>query len=105
MKTIITSTGNKLTSKFDLRFGRAAWFCLYDSATGKATFHENMHLEDGHGAGPKAAEKSFELGARKVISGDFGPKAKDILEKLNIQMVIIDNDNQTVGEIVEKLKG
>lgn len=104
MKTLITSSGNKLSSRFDLRFGRAAWFCLYDDVTGKATFQENLHLEDGHGAGPKAAEVAHELGASKVISGDFGPKAKDLLDKLNIQMVIIDDDNQSIRDIIKKLK-
>ena len=104
MKTVITSTGNKLSSTFDLRFGRAAWFCLYDNETEKSSFHENEHLEEGHGAGPKAAEKSFELGALKVISGDFGPKAKDLLDKLNIQMIIIDDDSKSVGDIIKMLK-
>jgi len=33
MKTIITSTGNELSSQFDKRFGRAGWFCLYDEDT------------------------------------------------------------------------
>jgi predicted Fe-Mo cluster-binding NifX family protein len=104
MKTIITSSGKKTSSAFDLRFGRAAWFCLYDHETGKATFHENFHVDDGHGAGQKAAEFAFELGADRVISGDFGPKAKDILDRLKIQMVIIQNENQTVEEVIRKLK-
>jgi predicted Fe-Mo cluster-binding NifX family protein len=104
MKTIITSTGKKGSSQFDLRFGRAAWFALYDDETGKTTFHENNHLDDGHGAGQKAAELVFELGATKVISGDFGPKAKDVLDRLNIQMVILNNETQTVNEIIDKLK-
>ena len=40
----------------------------------------------------------------KRASGDFGPKAKDLLEKLNIQMVIIQEDDLTVGDIIDKLK-
>ncbi|MCF8224352.1 MAG: hypothetical protein K9J30_00585 [Bacteroidales bacterium] len=104
MKTIITSAGNKLSSQFELRFGRAEWFCLYDEESGKTSFHENMHIDDGHGAGPKAAEKAYELGAAKVISGDFGPKAKDILTQMDIQMVIVDNDNQTVKDIINMIK-
>lgn len=103
MKTIITSTGNKQSSPFDLRFGRASWFCLYDEETGKSEFFENKNLEDGHGAGPKAAEMVFQLGAKKVISGDFGPKAKELLDKLEIQMVILENNNQTVGDIIKML--
>lgn len=104
MKTIITSTGNSTGDQFDLRFGRAAWFCLYDAETGDTSFHENKAFNDGHGAGQVAAERVFELGAGKVISGDFGPTAKDVLDRLKIQMVIIDNDNQTVGDVIRKLQ-
>ena len=104
MKTIITSSGKKLSAPFDLRFGRAAWFCLYEHETGKATFHKNFHIDDGHGAGQKAAEFAYELGASRVISGDFGPKAKDILDRLKIQMVIIENENQSIEDVISKLK-
>jgi len=104
MKTIISSTGNSSTSHFDLRFGRAGWFCLLDETTGKTSFYNNEYLNAPHGAGTRAAEKVIELGATKVISGDFGPKAKEILEKFNIQMVIISDDTYTIDDIVKKIK-
>ena len=40
-KTVITSSGNTLTSKFDKRFGRAEFFCLLDEATGQTSFIAN----------------------------------------------------------------
>ena len=104
MKTVITSTGNTTDARFDLRFGRGAWFCLYNEDTGETTFHENVYADAQGGAGQKAAEKMVELGVKKIISGDFGPKAKDLLDRFKIQMVIIQDDNQTVGDIIEKLK-
>ena len=104
MNTIISSTGNKLTSQFDLRFGRAPWFCVLDETSGKTSFHQNESQEASHGAGTRAAEKAIELGATKVISGDFGPKVKELLEKFNIQMVILSESSSTIGEIVEKIR-
>lgn len=104
MKTIITSTGNSKDAAFDKRFGRAAWFCLYDEASGNTTFHKNEYADAQGGAGTKAAEKVAELGAGKAISGDFGPKAKELLQKLNIQMVIINDDNATIETIINRLK-
>ena len=104
MKTIISSTGNKTDSQFDLRFGRAEWFCLLDEETGKIRFLKNNHLDASHGAGTKASEKVIEEGATKVISGDFGPKAKEVLDKFNIQMVIIPDDSLTIAEIIQKIK-
>jgi predicted Fe-Mo cluster-binding NifX family protein len=103
MKTIITSSENNIKASFDKRFGRAAWFCLYDQESGKIEFIENENLNASNGAGTKAAERVVELSVQKVISGDFGPKAKDLLEKFNVQMVIIQDDDQTVENIIQKL--
>lgn len=104
MKTVITATEDKLNAEFDKRFGRAAWFCVFDDETSGTSFYDNANLSAEHGAGTKAAEKMAELGASKVISGDFGPNAKTLLDKLNIQMVIIQDDGLTVEDIIGKLK-
>ncbi|MCK5137468.1 MAG: NifB/NifX family molybdenum-iron cluster-binding protein [Bacteroidales bacterium] len=103
MKTVITSKGNNQNASFDLRFGRAGWFCVVDDASGKPSFIENEQADATGGAGVKAAEKMVELGVQKVISGDFGPKAKELLEKFNIQMVIIQGENQSIKEIISQL--
>lgn len=102
-KTIITSSGNSIEASFDRRFGRAAWFCLYDEDTGDFVFHENEFVNAGHGAGIKTAEKTVEWRVTKVISGDFGPKAKELLEKFDIQMVIIQDDTIKIQDIIHKL--
>ncbi len=104
MKTVITSSGKEIKSPFDKRFGRAAWYCVFDENSGEVTFHENDQINAGHGAGTKAAEKMVELNINKVISGDFGPKAKDLLDKFNIQMVIIQENTLTVEGIIERMK-
>jgi len=104
LKTIITSTGNSASALFDKRFGRATWFCLYDQATGDITFHENQYHQAANGAGLKAAEQAGQWQASKIISGDFGPKAKELLDKLGIQLVVLSDDDITIAEIIEKLQ-
>lgn len=104
MKTIITSSGNSLSSGFDLRFGRAAWFCLLDEETGTSSFYENQQKDAPQGAGAKVVEKVVEMGADRVISGDFGPRAKELLEKFNIQMVLLSDDSKTIAEIIRSIK-
>lgn len=104
MKTIITSTGNKPDSKFDLRFGRAAWFCVYDRETRTTNFIENSFKNINGGAGTKTSEMAAELGASQVVSGHFGPKAKDLLEKLQIQMVEMHEEELYVEDIIQKLE-
>ena len=103
MKTVITCKGNNQKAHFDLRFGRAGWFCLIDDESGDPTFIENDQVDATGGAGVKTAEKMVELGVQKVISGHFGPKAKDLLDKFNIQMVMIDDDNQSINKIISRL--
>jgi len=104
MKTLISSKGNKLDSGFDLRFGRAAWFCIFDEQTKQTRFIENEHKDAIHGAGTKVVEKVVEAGAARVISGDFGPKAKELLEKFHIQMVLISDDSQSISDIIHSIK-
>ena len=104
MKTVITSEGSDKNSVFDLRFGRAAYFCVYDDENGSMEFIKNEYADAQGGAGTKTSEKIVELGVQKVISGDFGPKAKGILERFKVQMVIMPDNSMKISEIVEKLK-
>lgn len=104
MKTLITASENKTEAPFDKRFGRAAWFCIYNEENGEIEFIENSNINASNGAGTKAAEKAVELNVKKIISGDFGPKAKDLLDKFEIQMVILQDDNLTIESIINKLK-
>nr|WP_321408522.1 NifB/NifX family molybdenum-iron cluster-binding protein [uncultured Carboxylicivirga sp.] len=103
MKIVITSTQNTPESTFDLRFGRASYFCIYNTDYNSIEFIENENINTKSGAGVKAAEKVIELGVSRVISGDFGPKAKDLLDKFKIQMVMLDDDSQTISSIIKQL--
>lgn len=103
MKTIITSAENCIDSKVDMRFGRSSWFCLWDNEQNKAQFIENAHKNMNGGAGTKAAEAVAELDAVQVISGDFGPKAKSLLEQFNIRMITVDSPEKTIGEIIASI--
>ncbi len=103
MKTIITSTGDKTESKFDQRFGRAGWFCVYDRDDRSTHFIENNFKNMNGGAGTKSSEMVAELGAVQVISGDFGPKAKSLLEKFNIQMIVMEDGGMSVQYVINQL--
>lgn len=104
MKSAITSTGNNIESKLDLHFGRAAWFCIYDNETETIQFVANDNKNSMSGAGSKTAEMVAELGVNQVISGDFGPKAKTLLERFEIQMIIMNEENSTIQDILNKLR-
>ena len=104
MKTIITSSGSELSSQFDKRFGRSAWYCIYIEDTGETQFYKNENIDILEGAGKKAVEKMQEWGVQKVISGDFGTKVQELLDKAGIQMVVVQDNNFTVQEIINMIK-
>lgn len=104
MKVIITSTGDNLNSAFDLRFIRASWFCLYDKETETSNFIKKGFKDLNGGAGTKSSEMVAELGANQVISGHFGPKANNLLDRLNIQMVTMDENKLNIADIISKLE-
>ncbi len=64
---------------------------------------QNKSNNASNGAGTKVSEKMIELGVEKVVSGDFGPKAKELLEKFNIQLVVVENQGQMIGDMVKKM--
>ena len=104
MKTVITSSGDSVAAEFDKRFGRAEWFCVYDETTKQTEFISNSNINASNGAGTKAAEKMVELSVGKVISGDFGPKAKELLDQFDVQMVIIQEDGISVQDVIDKIR-
>lgn len=103
MKIAISCQGNSVDSKFDVRFGRAPWFCVIDKKNNDYKFIENTNANGNSGAGTKTSELMAEIEVNQVISGDFGPKAKNLLERLNIQMVILDETNILLKEVFKKL--
>lgn len=103
MKVAITSEGNTVKSQFERRFGRASWICVFDKANNSVDFVENENKNLNGGAGTKTVEKIAELGIAKVISGDFGPKAKEMLGKLKIDMIIPQKTNSSIEAIINDL--
>jgi predicted Fe-Mo cluster-binding NifX family protein len=103
MKTLITSQEASENAAMDLRFGRAKWFCIYDDQSKQTTFTENPSVDAQGGAGVKTAETAVEMGVTRIISGHFGPKAKEILDKFNIQLIENKNE-QSIKEIITQLE-
>jgi predicted Fe-Mo cluster-binding NifX family protein len=104
MKTAITSKGSELTAQFEKRFGRTAYYCIYDENSERTSFIPNEQANAHGGAGTNAAGKMLELGIKRIVSGDIGPKAKELLEKYGVEMVLLKDEGQTIQEIIQQLK-
>ncbi|PTN09217.1 NifB/NifX family molybdenum-iron cluster-binding protein [Mangrovibacterium marinum] len=102
MKIAITATANNSKAKLDNRFGRCAYFAIYDTELQQTEYHENPAKASAEGAGPASVQFIASKGVNRIISGEFGGKVKDILNGLKIQMVIHGQPDSTIAEIVQQ---
>ena len=86
MKIAIASTGTDPQSAVDLRFGRARYFLVVDTETHDWSVHDNaQNLNAAQGAGIQAGQQVSGLGVDAVISGNYGPKAFQVLNTAGIR--------------------
>ena len=103
MKVAITSTGNSLISKVDQRFGRCAYFVIYDTITKAMEFIPNAGIHAEEGAGSAAVQLIASRKVEKIVSVEFGFKVKPLLDSLKIQMISIKGEH-TVQEIIDMIE-
>ncbi|BAX81460.1 NifB/NifX family molybdenum-iron cluster-binding protein [Labilibaculum antarcticum] len=103
MKVAITSTGNTLESTIDQRFGRCAYFVIYDNESKAMEFIPNPNKESEEDAGTSSVRLVASRNVNKIISCDFGMKIKSLLDSLKIQMIVIKQPEKKIREIIEML--
>ncbi|MBM4158421.1 MAG: hypothetical protein FJ216_06530 [Ignavibacteria bacterium] len=103
MKIAITSTGNSLESKLDQRFGRCAYFIIYDTETKGIEIIPNPNKDVEEGAGPASVNLVASRNVKKIVSGAFGVKIKSLIDSLKIQMIVLKETDKTVQDIIDML--
>ncbi|MCK4662530.1 MAG: NifB/NifX family molybdenum-iron cluster-binding protein [Bacteroidales bacterium] len=90
MKIAFTTKGTEWDSNMDPRFGRTEFFIVYDDEKDELTHFDNRAIaNEAHGAGPKTAQKLFELNSKILITGNGpGGNAATVLEKAGIEIYI-----------------
>ena len=100
MRIAISSQGTDLISKVDPRFGRAAYFLVFDTNDESLEVVNNdQNVNATHGAGIQAAENVTGRNVDIVVSGDFGPKAFQALQTAGVKTAIWSDG--TVSEAIE----
>lgn len=102
MKIAITAKEESVEGKLDPRFGRCAYFMIYDTDNKNQEFFYNKGQEGAHGAGTSAAQWVVDQGVQKVISGEFGPKAQEILHKFSVETETV-SDEPLIKELIASL--
>jgi predicted Fe-Mo cluster-binding NifX family protein len=100
MKIAVSAQGPDLNSLVDPRFGRAAYFIIYDTSDKTFDSLDNSgNAGAAQGAGVQAAQFVGQRSANVVVSGNMGPKAFEVLRAAGVQMVSWSNG--TVAEAIE----
>jgi predicted Fe-Mo cluster-binding NifX family protein len=89
-------------------FGRALFYAVYDTETGKTVFLSNEeNAGAAHGVGIQAAALMSREGVETVLSYHVGPKAGDILRQNGIQVFSLqpEKKNLPIQEAVELYLG
>jgi len=89
MKVAIPASNKNIESLMDDRFGRCPFFCFYNIENKSAEFKENTLNNASEGVGPQVAEFLAKNEINEVYAAEVGPKAKTILDKLNIKTTIL----------------
>ncbi|MDA3886603.1 MAG: dinitrogenase iron-molybdenum cofactor biosynthesis protein [Candidatus Delongbacteria bacterium] len=105
MKIAFTTKGTEWDSQMDPRFGRAEWIVVYDEETEKISTIDNSDVAgEAHGAGPRTAQRLFELEPDVLITGNGpGGNAGTVLKEAGIVSYIGAGD-MTVKEAFEAFK-
>lgn len=105
MRIAISSTGNQMDSILDPRFGRAAYFIIWDAETMEFEAVENtQNLNLAQGAGIQAGKIIADQHVDALITGHCGPKAFKVLQIAGVKVVT--GAGGKVSEAVEQfIKG
>lgn len=102
MKIAIASEEKGLDARMDSRFGRCAYFAIYDGDNKSTEFFPNPAKDSPEGAGPEAVKFIASKGVKRVVASEFGRKAEAMLNKLQIEMV--QDKDKTISEIIKELE-
>jgi predicted Fe-Mo cluster-binding NifX family protein len=86
-KIAICSTGSDPSSIVDERFGRCAYFMIWDSQTKEYTPLSNIDTESAHGAGTGAVQTLLGNNVDLILSQRIGPKAFAVLKEAGIKIL------------------
>ena len=90
MRIAFTTKGKDWNSKIDPRFCRTEFLIVFDEISKELIDSDNRDsANDGHGVGPKTAQKLFDLNVDVLITGNGpGGNASSVLEKAGVKVYI-----------------
>lgn len=104
MIIFISAMDEKYDAQMNPRFGRTSWFIRFDTESSNWRAVKNTGPDQSGGAGVAAAQLLIDQGAEAVVSGRFGPNARQALQAAGISMYSIDTEQLTVNEVLRRIQ-
>ena len=102
MRVAVSSTGNKLDSQIDPRFGRCTYFLIIETDDMSFEVVNNENIALGGGAGIQSAQFVASKGVSAVLTGNCGPNAVRTLGAAGLDLFV--GQTGTVKQAVERFK-
>lgn len=102
MKVAVSASGVDLNAQIDPRFGRCEYLLIIDTDTMDIDACPNDYREMSGGAGTQSAAFVIARGAEAVLTGNCGPKAREVFDGENIK--VYTGQSGTVGQVIEQFK-
>ena len=103
MKVVVSARGKDLESLLDPRFGRAPYLLFYDTEVDQLEVIDNNSANQlAHGAGIQTAQSVLDKRPDLVVSGNFGPKAAQVLQAGSIKLATC--PVVTISEVLDLVK-
>ena len=102
LKVAIPSTSNQEDARMEERFGRCAYFCIFDSDNDTLDFVSNPAVNARGGAGFQAVEFLLNNNVKAVIVPRLGPNADGVLRQGKVD--IFQGENISIKELIDKWK-
>ena len=102
MKIAVSSAGKDLNAQLDPRFGRCAYFLVFNPDDMSFEVFKNESAVLGGGAGIQSAQFLASKGVDAVITGNCGPNAVQTLSAAGIELFV--GQTGTVREVIERFK-
>lgn len=97
----ISATGKKTRDLMDIRFARCPHFVLIDDQDTVTV--DNPYFEEESDVATRVINWLHQLGVKKVITGEVGPKAQNLLQEKKIQIVLMDAEKISIQSLRKKL--
>ncbi|THB70940.1 MAG: dinitrogenase iron-molybdenum cofactor biosynthesis protein [Desulfobulbaceae bacterium] len=103
MKVAVSAQGPTLSDEIDPRFGRAAYFIIFDTENDEVEVLNNSVNANGFkGAGIQAATLMNDKGVNVLLTGYCGPKAFKVLEAGGVK--VAGNITGSISRAITKLQ-